>query len=278
MNAILLSGWLKAYRDSFPEFVKLVVKPANADVFCLFKRNTSWDSRDTCINDNHDEEKFIRECLGKHLKVLKWIDVAEETETYMDKGADILNSMWLPKYGIDICSKLEHWMSFRHSVDQYQRLRLVCREMINYSKENNIEYKRVLRARPDILPINGNKNWHLLDVNIGDIFINPGSKYEMRDILFVTDQKSMHYILENFPDKYLHYMPTTGITPHVTILSPECQLMQFMVKMHKFKFYFANFSPTVTNYKINNKNLTLIIWPCIWNHDITKITVDIEEI
>jgi hypothetical protein len=218
-NAILLSGFLKAYKESFPEFVRLLVKPANAHVFCVFRKNSSIVCRSTKEKDLHDEEDFLRKHLGENLKVLIWIDEVETTKYYIEKGNNYLENLWLPKYGLDFCKQLEHWMNLQNTVDQYQRLRLACREMEKFSKENSVYYNKVLRARPDIYPLHGPKNWWYLDVKENDIFIQKHIRYEFRDMLFLTSQKSMVYICDNFPENYPRYMPTTGENPSKTILS-----------------------------------------------------------
>ena len=277
-NAILLSGYLKAYKESFPEFVRLLVKPANAHVFCVFRKNSSIVCRSTNEKDLHDEEDFLRKHLGENLKVLIWIDEVESTKSYIEKGNSYLQNLWLPRYGYDFCKQLEHWMYLQNTVDQYQRLRLACREMENFSKHNSIYYDKVLRARPDIYPLNGDKNWWELDVKENDIFIQKHIRYEFRDMLFLTSQKSMVYICDNFPENYPRYMPTTEETPSKTILSPECQLLQFMIKEHKFNFFEAKFSPTVDFIKINNKNLELMYWKDKWDVYPEKKSVNIKEL
>jgi len=267
MNAILLSGYLKTYRDTFEEFVDKIVKPANADVFCLFKKNTSIKCRESKEPYPHDEEEFIKSCLGENLKSLVWVNEVEDTEKLIEKGNNILQSVWLPKYGKQ-CEKLEHWMTIRSTVDQYQRLSLVCNLMSEYSYKNNITYKRVLRARPDILPINGNKNWHMLDVELNDIFLNPSLRYEFRDMLFVTDQQTMEFICKNFPEKYLTYLPKDN--PYLTILSPECQLMQFMIKERNHNFFYAPFAPDCKYYIVKNKNINIMTYSNIWEPNINN--------
>ena len=261
MNAILLSGHLKTYRDTFEEFVINMVKPANADVFCLFKKNTSIKCRESKEPYQHDEEEFIKSCLGEHLKSLVWVDEVENTEVLIEKGNNILQTEWLPKYGSQ-CYRLEHWMSIKNTVDQYQRLSLACDLMSEYSNKNNITYKRVLRARPDILPLNGKKNWHMLDIERNDIYLNPSNKYEFRDMLFVTDQVTMEFVCKNFPEKYLTYLPKDN--PFSTILSPECQLMQFMIKERSHNFFYAPFSPECKYYMVNNKNINTMTYSNIW--------------
>ncbi len=275
-NAILLSGHLKTYKESFEEFVKLIVKPANADVFCLFKRNTSLKCRETREPDIHDEEENIKSCLGDHLKALVWVDEVETTETFIKLGEDILQTQWLPKYG-DVCKRLEHWMSIKSTVDQYQRLSLACSLMNNYSRENNVHYERVLRARPDLLPLNGNKNWQLLQVGKNEIFLNPSNKYEFRDMLFVAEQETMTFICTRFPEKYLTYLPTNNNDLYLTILSPECQLMQFMIKEKKHEFYFAPFSPTCTFHMVNKRNMNTMLYPCVWPDHLPKQKMQLDE-
>jgi hypothetical protein len=277
-NAILLSGFLKAYKESFPEFVRLLVKPANAHVFCVFRKNSSIVCRSTKEKDLHDEEDFLRKHLGENLKVLIWIDEVETTKYYIEKGNNYLENLWLPKYGLDFCKQLEHWMNLQNTVDQYQRLRLACREMEKFSKENSVYYNKVLRARPDIYPLQGPKNWWYLDVKENDIFIQKHIRYEFRDMLFLTSQKSMVYICDNFPENYPRYMPTTGENPSKTILSPECQLLQFMIKEHKFNFFEAKFSPTVDFIKINSKNLQLMYWEDKWDIYPKKKSINLEEL
>ncbi len=212
------------------------------------------------------------------MKVLVWIDKVDTTEFYIEKGNQYLESLWLPKYGLDFCKNLEHWMSLQNTVDQYQRLRLACREMKKYAEQNSIYYNRVLRARPDIYPLNGIKTWGNLDVQENDIFIEASLTYEFRDMLFVTSQNSMIYICENFPENYPRYLPTTNEPFEKTILSPECQLLQFMVKEHKFKFYKARFSPHVDFIVINDKKLQLMYWKDIWENYPIKETLYIKEL
>ena len=73
-------------------------------------------------------------------------------------------------------------------------------------------------------------------------------------------------------------MPTTDENPSKTILSPECQLLQFMIKEHKFKFFKAKFSPTVDFIKINNKNLQLMYWKDKWDENPEKKSINVEEL
>jgi hypothetical protein len=277
-NAILLSGFLKTYRTTFKDFVEIIVKPSNADVFCVFKKHSSIKDRSTLELDEHDEESYIKECLGENLKSLVWINEVENTKIYNQKAIDYMNNLWLNKYSENVCKSLEHWKNCINTIDQYQRLKLVALEMKKYSEENNIKYASVFRSRPDIYPINGPKLWYNLNLNYKDIYICPHIDYEIRDMMFITDFETMIEICINFPENYPRYMPTTNQHPHKTILSPECQLLQFMIKQHKYKFYFAPLSPTTGFLEINGKKICVMYWDNLWENNIKKIRLNLKEL
>lgn len=239
--ALLLSGTLKTYHLHLDKLIANIVKPAHADVYIIMKPNTTWNCREKKQSmgwTREEDERLIRNafevqgCLAQ-LVALEWEEVVPGRDEYIARAESALQYGWVGRYGVDECRKLEHFDGYyKLNVDQYLRLRQVCR-LMNTSKGLNF-YDVVFRFRMDAL-VSDVWNWQDYPVEPGVVYVQPGSAYEVRDMAFLADQATMTRTCEEYPETYLSFMFSRNRTelpglPSKTVLSPECQLAQYWVR------------------------------------------------
>jgi hypothetical protein len=242
MNAIVISGTLKTYRQSISEFVNNLVKNNDADVFMYLKPNSAWKCRESKESHNDiDHERLIRDTFGDSLKCLVWEEDTPGLKDYITAGWSKINHTWVGTYGKEYVDTLEHSNGgFVNSVDQYLRVRESCRLMKNHAEKNNKTYNNVMRIRLDVLPIRPYK-WSEHRHSEGEVSLRHDYEYCTRDALWMCDYKTMIKICEEFPDVYLSFARDN---PQSIVLSPEVQLYQYINDNVFFNIRFTNLQLT----------------------------------
>jgi hypothetical protein len=277
--AILLPGGLKTYHLHIQEFYNNLIKPNNADVFMYLNPNSDIKSRGDYSSVDIDHDALIRTTFKENLKGLTWCQNPPDTEAYQKWGKEKLERSWVKRYGKQNMDKQEHYNDnyFLKVVDQYIRLRECYRMLKEYSKEHNITYDIVIRFRVDIY-IDRVVDLSIYDCPNGRVYIHTSKKFELRDYLFIANQKTMEKICEEFPDHYLsqQFDPIhLERAESITYLSPECQLGQYLQRNLAFDLYQT---PLAVEQQNINGALTLVLISISENISRIKRDIDIDRL
>ncbi len=276
--AILFSGSAYNIRHSLESINKNLVEENDADVFIvttrrckrrktpkseIFDCDVDWENyrkkNDKTILDmsplTEEEIQLIRDTFGDRLKVF---EIAEENESYwntvLQAREKMLNTVNTyidthPKCfnGIKIDSPDKG--TILYTSDQYQHVKRCYELFDNYSKQNNIKYDYVMRARIDfICPFSFNMEHYLLNHDQQYLYVCGSvnrDPFAWADEFCWFSRRNMASKLFPHLDKIGNLTTSSKTTidgsNNDTIFSPECQfailLDQLKLPIYNVKIY-----------------------------------------
>ena len=247
--AILCTGELKTYRKYFHNWVKNVVKPNQADVFLVLKKDSAIKGRNEPfrIHDEHDATTFLIQSLGSHLRFLCWTDDDPQFEPFVQQIKHLLEfrkkSYGTHHYTTEEKNKL-HSSDGSNWFDQYARLSHGASRVRRFLAEHNEsidQYTKWLRFRVDMTipkpfqiqrPFFPDLNDALQEVCIKQEYSHSCSE------IFVAGPQTFFAICEWFIFEYLHYRPRRSKTLFPFAWIPEVQIGQFLLEFGFKTFHF----------------------------------------
>lgn len=170
--AIIYTGALRTIRKAMPFFKKNVLLRPDVHVFACLQNDTS-----------SDQESWIRDELGEHLKSLEWF-----TLSHWEKHRDYL----LENMPID--SKTSHYLKTSGSMIEYYQMFLAYIKMTTFERDSKYDY--IIRLRTDTIlakPI----DFHWLDWSDSDVELRIDTiKRELVESnIELSDHNIIHYFM-----------------------------------------------------------------------------------
>lgn len=193
--AILYTGEFRTIEKTIELFKQNVLLNENYHVFSVIQSN-----------DNENVEQLVRYIVKDNLK--KYINFDKNNSDWLDIREKLLND-------INIQENWKNYLRCSGSMIEYYQMHLAYCSMVDYEKENNIEYDFVIRFRTDtVLKDKLNFEWlEYTDETIRNIFYKIKDKYKLDTIHSINTLSIFFNTFYN--EKRVDYM-----------LHPDCEITQ----------------------------------------------------
>ena len=227
--ALCFHGFMRHYEITYNQIIKnLNLSDKNYDVFIYTNKNNHIkhfdEAKNVKLRKNNLDINFFYNICGEKLKVVKFVEddedylinIKNKFEKLKKYYSELLEKKILPNNEKNI-NRIKSYINYNinnylnepnfraypwilRQSDQFLKLYLVSKLMLNYSKENNIEYDIVINIRPDVIICNTNKN--LLDLVYKNIKDNRIFCSINIDFCFFTNLKTNEIFLKGLFDDY----------------------------------------------------------------------------
>lgn len=238
-GAVVLSGFLRNYRQCIDNFLANFIEPNDLDVYCSFQHDSSIQKRllpgfGPEVPDVHDEEAFLREKFGDRLKLLHWDDW--RFNGVFDPEPSSLRQRLIAFHQFEYAKAIDRYKGQDpenqwFAADQFARLSTAAEKTRAFCAANNLSYDYVVRFRIDI---NVTRPVLIAPVfeTVDDVYIIRGYACSVKE-MFVAQPTAFFDICISFPHTIFNYTPKNF---YPNFLAPEFQLGQFL-RVHKYRCY-----------------------------------------